>query len=371
MKIAFIDFTRKDFTVETVYHNPLGGTQSVLCYLSETLAQQGHEIFLITHTSAPGMYRGVMCLSAQNIQRDLLRSLDALVISNSPESGKNIKPLLGDKTLLILENGHAHDQPRVQCLSNPDIRSVYDAIVLKSNWQKTYFHKKFDLEPAQVFIIGNAASPGFDNLFPEQTAILSQKSKPPVLAYISTPFRGLDILINIFPKIREMFPDITLNVFSSMKVYHISQSEDKKRYGWLYRKCQETQGIKYRGPVAQPQLAEELKSTSLLTYPNTFAETSCIAMMEAMASGCWIISSQLGALPETGAGFAELIPDVENRDVYKAQFIKSTIEALNQFTSAQNDALENHLRQQVNYANQCYNWVTIAQQWIQLLEHLR
>ena len=54
MRLAFADFIHWDYNLESVYQSPMGGTQSAECYLAEAMAAQGHQVHMLTNTSAPG-----------------------------------------------------------------------------------------------------------------------------------------------------------------------------------------------------------------------------------------------------------------------------------------------------------------------------
>jgi tetratricopeptide (TPR) repeat protein len=370
MRIAFIDPITGGYNVESAYQMPMGGSESALCYLTEALAQQGHEVFLLNNTSVPGMSRGVICLPLNTVPQQLLKSLDAVIVLKLAVQGTHIKPLIAENTRLIFWTGHAHNQPAVEALQNSVERDMYDGFALVSDWQRDRFHENFGINLSRIGVLRNALAPSFCGLFPDTTSILAHKSKPPLLAYTSTPFRGLDILLDVFPRIRSAVPGTRLKIFSSMKVYQVAEAEDESEYGSLYRQCQETDGVEYLGSLPQPDLARELQSVTVLAYPNTFAETSCIAVMEAMASGCSIVTSDLGALPETTAGFARLIPIQDDREVYKDRFVEETVKLLRQCTATDTIGTETHLRQQVEYVNREYTWSVRAQQWVQWLSNI-
>lgn len=95
MRIAFADFTNRDDKVESAYQMALGGSESALCYLAEALAQHGHEVFLVNHTSAPGISRGVMRLPFEAVSVQLLQPLDALIVLNLARQGMQLRSLNG------------------------------------------------------------------------------------------------------------------------------------------------------------------------------------------------------------------------------------------------------------------------------------
>jgi glycosyltransferase involved in cell wall biosynthesis len=364
MRIAFLDTIFYDYVIETVYQKPLGGSSSAICYLAEELAKQGQEVFLLNRTTTPGLSRGVMCLPFATLTPELRHSLDVLVVVNMAGQADQIRQVLNPKTRLILWSGHAHDQPFMQDLHHPEEQQTYDGIALVSEWQRQHYHQHFGIEMNRMQVLRNAIAPAFRDHLKCDRPILAAKSKPPILVYTSTPFRGLGILLNLFPIIRQAIPGTTLRVFSSMQVYNMADTE----YEPLYRQCRETEGVEYIGSISQPALAQELQSATALTYPNTFAETSCIVVMEAMASGCQIITSALGALPETTAGFAHLIPFTGDWNRYAQEFLDTTIAQLSVFLQPDNAHLEDHLRQQVTFVNQTYTWATRAQEWVKWLE---
>lgn len=368
MRIAFGDFTAWDYHVLSVGAKPLGGTQSAACYLARALAAQGHEIFFLTHTQAPGRYAEVTCLSWQGVTAQTLRAMDLDVFVGFPGagSGRLLREALGTRTRLVLWTQHRIDQPAVQPLAEPGESECYDAFAFVSEWQRDEFRLGFGLPFVRTQILRNAAAPSFVNLFPEDRPILPQKALPPVLAYTSTPFRGLNVLLDVFPAIRQHVPEARLRVFSSMAVYQASASNDEMQYGALYQRCRETPGVEYVGSLDQPTLACEMGGVAVFAYPNTFPETSCIAALEAMASGCRIVTPALGALPETTAGFAHLISLGAERSFDLYQFVNKTVAALREVQSG-DPAVEAALRRQVQYIRENATWAVRAGQWVDWL----
>src|SRR4029079_16922240 len=114
----------------------------------------------------------------------------------------------------------------------------------------------------RMHVLGNAPAPAFVDLFPEDRAILPQKAVPPVLAYTSTPFRGLDVLLDAFPAIRTQLPDARLRIFSSMTVYQSTAAQDQAEYGALYQRCRDTPGVEYVGSLPQPALARQMREVA-------------------------------------------------------------------------------------------------------------
>src|ERR1044071_3295182 len=131
MRIVFADSVL-DYDLETAYLAPLGGTQSAVCYLAESLAQIGHQVTLITRKAAPAMQRGVACTNFSQVTAgDLSRwAPDALVVAARAPNAAKIRNLLPPESRLILWTGDDPDQPSMQYLRDASVQNSLDAVVL-------------------------------------------------------------------------------------------------------------------------------------------------------------------------------------------------------------------------------------------------
>ena len=365
MKLAFGDFSGWDFHAASVASSPLGGSHSAACYLAQELARAGHEVYFFSHTTAPGLHAGVHCRAWSATPPETLRALglEVFICILSPGQGVLLRQILGPATRLILWNQHRCDQPAIQPLRDPLERGSYDGFVFVSEWQRQEFLTHFAVPPERSTVLGNAIAPAFQSLFPPAAPILPQKAAPPLLAYTSTPFRGLDLLLAAFPALRAAVPGLRLRVFSSMQVYRVPERADQAEYGPLYERCRATPGVEYIGSLPQAALARELQAVTVFAYPNSFPETSCIALLEALASGCRVITSALGALPETAAGYARLIAVERSREEYLRAFIAASIEVLHESLRG-GPTLETALRRQVEHFTTHATWSQRAAAWM-------
>ncbi len=362
MRIVFIDPMQVDYNVETVYQQPLGGMQSAAIYLAEALRARGHEIVYVSQTSQPGTYRGIPCYAVSSVAASVFQPmrLDACILVGVTIDPGNLRAVLGAGTVLTYWTGHDLSESAVNDLANPTVRDGLDGVGMVSQWQRARFIDRFSLDPMRTAVCRNAMAPAFENLITESTGIRKIKPAKLRLAYTSTPFRGLQILIDIFPALRSAIPDLELDVYSSMEVYRISAAEDEQYFGTLYNACRNTPGVNYRGAVSQKQLATELRNVHVLAYPNTYPETSCISVMEAMAAGCLVVTSDNGALPETTAGFADMVPLSPDPMAFRQMFARQLIDSLQRY---QRGELDHRLSSAIAFVKDNYTWARRAAEW--------
>ena len=307
MNWIFLDGIPWDYDVETPLVRPLGGSQSCLSYLAMALAQRGHEVTALTSTSSPRVIHGVRCLGLREIPRAIFEAPQsiAIVLNGPADMATQVRAAIPPTVPLVLWAHHATDQPAMQPLRNPAIPGQWDRILCVSPWQAQTFVRDLGVPPERIEVLHDAFAPAFEGLFPSSRELELAKAGPPRLAYTSTPFRGLDVLLACFPAIRQVHPDCQLDVFSSMVVYGGDSGQDP--YTPLYAHCRTLEGATYYGSVAQPELARHMARVSMLAYPNTFPETCCIAALEALAAGALVVTSDQGALRDTCNGYGRLI----------------------------------------------------------------
>ncbi|MFC1477197.1 glycosyltransferase [candidate division KSB1 bacterium] len=338
------------FDGSTITKKSLGGSESALYYVARHIAAKGYVVKVFNHCDTPGVYENVE-------YRDLV---DFYLYNrwNTPRifiSSRSFKPVFNNiragVTIVWL-----HDWPNVVYLDEYDFSKI-DFSRLKlftlSESQTTEWKKVVGIPDETFYVTRN----GFD---PERFRPLDIPRKKNRLIYASRPIRGLDILLEIFPRISEAVPDAELHVFS----YVISKRDNEID---AFRERLDQPGVVFRGSVPQEQLGRELAEARLLSYPGIFKETSCIIAIQAQAAGLPVITTKLAALPETvqheNGGI--IIEGDPHSDEYKEKFIRETVRLM-QDDEAWRELSEAGRRRMEQY----YTWEHIAEEWLSYIASL-
>ncbi|MDQ0454962.1 glycosyltransferase family 4 protein [Rhizobium paknamense] len=370
MKILFFIPFAPDFDPQTPYERPLGGTESAVAYLSAELARAGATVTLLNPRAPERVVQGVRVVPPQAFSPDQVRSQD-LVVVVSGAFGQKLRQSIGPSTPMVLWCHLMSDQPGVRKLLEQEEMLTWDGFVTVSRWQAERYHQHLGVSLDKVHVIGNAISPAFGRE-PLQPAWF-ETGAAPSLFYSSTPFRGLDRLLLAYPTIRAAVPDVTLKVFAGMALYGEDPNTDPYRY--LYDLTRALPGADYVGPVPQQKLAEAYRDAAALAYPSNFEETSCITVMEAMASGADVLTTALGALPETLNGHGRMIAPTDlSKALVRTPFdilpyADMVIGALKEARANPAEAAARRAARAA-YAREAYSWSTRAKQWIALAETL-
>lgn len=186
---------------------------------------------------------------------------------------------------------YAHDlanDPENKILNNKGWKK-FDHFVFVSEWQKQQYIDNFNIPHNKCSVIYNAIELPLNNL-PKDTSSLK-------FIYHTTPHRGLELLYPIFNSLAYHFPFISLDVYSSFKIYGWTQRDSI--YKKLFTFIDKHPNMNYHGYQSNEEVLNALEHSHIFLYPCIWQETSCLAMIEAINSGCYIIHPDYGALSET------------------------------------------------------------------------
>ncbi len=334
----------------------LGGSESALIYISRELHRLGNEVMVFCDTDNPGIYNGVIYEKIDKFGDYVEKNIIDVFISVR-SADIFLYPVRAGKYVLWLHDDA--NQPHMQALYSDEIRDKIDIYITVSDWQRMRFVEKFGIDEEKIFLSRNGINRKFFKTY--------KKRRKKRIVYTSTPFRGLDILLDIFPEIRKRVPDAELCVYSSMSVYGMNKEDDYAAYGDLYERCNRP-GVRLIGSISQEKLAKELMKAEVLVYPNIFEETSCIAALEAQAAGLAVVSVAKGALPETveNGKSGILIEEDILSDAGKEKFVKEITSLLNDKERRENMGAYGRERVLSRFC-----WDTIASEWDNYFKKIR
>ncbi len=290
-----------------------------------------------------------------------------LLLKHLPdESFKDINLILNDTSDTLIEEDkinilwmqHFVNQEEAKNLGNKKYVDKLNYIVFNSHWNFEKYQYQFKVPENKSLVIRNAI----------EKININEKPKDKIsLIYHTTPWRGLKNLLKIYKNLN--LENVELNVCSSTIIY--GKKFDNilgKQYESIFEECKNTKNVNYLGFLDNKKIIEILKKTHIYSFPSIWPETSCISAIEAMAAGCEVVTTNLGALYETCSPFGTLVSFDRNFDNLEKKYEEALLSSINNFWSKEN---QEKLKLQSKIINITYSWDIRSQEWKKFFDKAR
>lgn len=320
----------------------VGGSEEAVINLTAELAKMGWNIEVFCDCDFPGIYGGVEYKNTWEYDKSVKYDIFvAWRVSNYLD----IAPMSGEKRFLWL-----HDFSKMEYFNQKRLDTV-DKIFVLSN----YHRNNLPLIPDKKFYI---TSNGIDiKHFPLNSFKIKNKC-----IYASSPDRGLDILLELWPEIIKEIPDATLDIYYGFTKTFDDRYKDNQgmmKFKMEMMEKMKQKGITYYGMVGHEELAKAYLASEWWLYPTHFTEISCITAMKAQAAGCYPITTDLAALDET-VQYGVKIKGNINEETVKGEYLKTVLEKIKAGYPADD------CKAMSNWALNKFDWSNIAKDWNRL-----
>lgn len=278
-RLLFICGT-KDHNPHTRATKPTGGILNSMTLIPEYLAKQGHEVYVNSTYEKSEIVNGVHYVqTGENIGK-----WDVVVFNRNilPKEFVIYSKSIGAKVIWWL-----HDIVQLTYLKDDAFMYVDKVIALSDYCKKTYTDF-YNIDPDKVVVIPNGVD---TDLFKPGDP---EKRNRNMIMTASALVKGFLPLPTVYDNLKRHNPDIDFRIYSSQKLHGLNNS--KEQQGFLDH--MEKEGAHVYHPVSQEVLASLLRQAHCLLMPNSYPEICSNLLLQAQASGCPVITSDIGSAPE-------------------------------------------------------------------------
>lgn len=201
-------------------------------------------------------------------------------------------------------------------------------IVGLTSWHVEHVSRLYGIHPDRFAVVPNGIELG---LYDEWDKI---EKSPNRFVWSSSPDRGLDVVLGLWPEIRNILPEAELHIFYGWaaidRIIGAGGSDKRSHLGHFKAEIEmaldalgrEKAGIYWHDRVSQKELSLQQMRSSYWIYPTSFCETFCITALEAQAAGMVPLTSNLAALKETVLHASLRLDGWPNNVSYQEEFLR-------------------------------------------------
>ena len=352
--VFFVGPSLEAWNPETARKDGIGGSETAVIEVSRRLAAFGHRVRVYGDCvqrgggSIEGTFDGVTYLHHDKARGE---ACDVLIASRRPEA-VDVLGMRFDRAWLWVHDIHCGGA------LTPERAEKFDKILVLSDWHRTFMIQTYPFLRGMGEKIEKTRN-GID--LGRFEASVQRNAHRAI--YSSSPDRGLQCALDIWPEVRKRVPDAELHIYYGFENWEKCASGEAWAIIANLKKAIEDRkgdGVVFHGRTPQDVLAKEMLGSGVWCYPTWFHETSCITAMESQAAGLRMVSSPIAALSETVGARGTLVPGIHASEDYKVRFVDAVVEAM----TAPGDEDRKKLQA---YAHEHFGWNSLATEWDAML----
>ncbi len=279
MKILFVEGTAGHDPHQRTTR-PTGGILNSLTLIPESLAKQGHEVYVDSTYQHDEIVNGVHYVKSDAS----IGHCDVAVFNRNVLPKGFILALKAAGTKIVW---WLHDIVQLTYLKDDAFRLV-DRVVALSEYCRDTYSSFYDISPEKFVVIPNGVDPNI--FYPGDPA---QRDKNLVLM-ASALIKGFVPIPTVYDNLSRSNMNLDFRIYSSQMLHGQKNSADQQ----AFLEHMERKGAHVYSPVSPEVLGHLLRQARCFLMPNGYPEICSNLLLQAQACGCPVVTSDIGSAPE-------------------------------------------------------------------------